>query len=48
MVTRIELPSRTNAVEFSHSGKLLAVSLSDSTVLVWDLKHFPPPEKQER
>jgi WD40 repeat protein len=40
-VARIELPSRAYAVEFSHSGKLLAASLSDSTVLVWDLEHFP-------
>jgi WD40 repeat protein/beta-lactamase regulating signal transducer with metallopeptidase domain len=46
-VTRIDLPSRAHAVEFSHSGKLLAVSLFDSTVLVWDLDHLPPPKKQK-
>ncbi len=42
---RIDLPSRPHAVEFSHSGKLLAASLSDTTVLVWDLDHFPPMTK---
>jgi WD40 repeat protein len=41
VVARIELLSRAWAVEFSHSGKLLAASLSDSTVLVWDLDHLP-------
>jgi WD40 repeat protein/beta-lactamase regulating signal transducer with metallopeptidase domain len=44
-VARIELPSRAHAVEFSHSGRLLAVSLFDSTVLVWDLEHLPPAGK---
>jgi hypothetical protein len=34
-------------VEFSHSGKLLAASISDSTVLVWDLDHLPPTKKPE-
>ena len=46
-VARIELPSRAWAVEFSHSGKLLAASISDSTVLVWDLDHLPPTKKPE-
>jgi WD40 repeat protein/beta-lactamase regulating signal transducer with metallopeptidase domain len=44
---RIELPSRAWALEFSHSGKLLAASDSNSTVLVWDLDHLPPPKNQE-
>ncbi|HEV3417908.1 MAG TPA: hypothetical protein VG056_13865, partial [Pirellulales bacterium] len=39
-VARIDLPSRAWALEFSHSGKLLAASVSDSTVLVWDLDHI--------
>jgi WD40 repeat protein len=44
-VGRIELPSmasRSRVVEFSHSGKLLAVPTADSNVLVWDLDHLPP------
>jgi WD40 repeat protein len=36
-VARIDLPSRPHALEFSHSGKLLAVSVADSTILVLDL-----------
>jgi WD40 repeat protein len=44
-VARIELPSRAWAVEFSHSGKLLATSISDSTVLIWDLDHLPTTKK---
>ncbi|HEV2971475.1 MAG TPA: M56 family metallopeptidase, partial [Pirellulales bacterium] len=40
-VSRIDLPSRPHAVEFSHSSKLMAVSIADSTVLVWDLEHLP-------
>jgi WD40 repeat protein/beta-lactamase regulating signal transducer with metallopeptidase domain len=43
-VGRIELPSRTDAIEFSHSGKLLAASFTDSTVLVWDLEQLPRPK----
>ncbi len=38
-IARIELPSRAWGVEFSHSGKLLAVSVADSTVLVWDVEN---------
>ena len=45
-VSRIELPSRAWAVEFSHSGKLLAASISDSTVLVWDIDHLPPTKSR--
>ena len=45
-VARIDLPSRSNAVEFSHSGKLLAASVADSTVLVWDLDHLGPTKSQ--
>ena len=44
-VTRIDLPSRAHAVEFSHSGKLLAASLSDTTVLVWELDQLPLTKK---
>ena len=44
-VARIELPSRAHAVELSHSGKLLAASVADSTVFVWDLDHLPPTKK---
>jgi WD40 repeat protein len=42
---RVVLPSRAHAVEFSHSGKLLAASLSDTTVLVWDLDQLPLTKK---
>ncbi len=45
-VARIDLPTRAHAVEFSHSGKLLAVSVADSTVLVWDLDHLAPTTSQ--
>ena len=41
-VGRIDLPSRAFAVAFSRSGKLLAASVADSTVLVWnwdELRH---------
>ena len=37
----IDLPSRPSAVEFSHSGKLLATSVANGTILVWDLDHLP-------
>ena len=37
---QIELPSRAGAVEFSASGKLLAASVADGTILVWDLQHI--------
>ncbi|HEV2971383.1 MAG TPA: M56 family metallopeptidase, partial [Pirellulales bacterium] len=40
-VKHIDLPSAAHAIEFSHSGKLLAVSIADSTVLVWDLDQLP-------
>ena len=39
---QIELPSRAGAVEFSASGTLLAASVADGTILVWDLQHLPP------
>ena len=38
---QIDLPSRAGAIEFSGSGKLLATSIADGTVLVWDLEHLP-------
>ena len=34
---QIDLPMAVNAVEFSASGKLLAASVNDGTILVWDL-----------
>ena len=37
---QIELPSRAGAVEFSASGKLLAASVADGTILVWDLQRI--------
>jgi len=37
----IDLPSRPSAVEFSRSGKLLATSVADGTILVWELDHLP-------
>jgi WD40 repeat protein len=41
-IARIEgLPGRAHAVEFSHSGKLLAVSNADTTVVVYDLEKLP-------
>jgi WD40 repeat protein len=44
---RLNLPSRAGAVQFSASGKLLAASIADGGVLVWDLDHIPPSgEKQ--
>jgi WD40 repeat protein len=46
-LARIDLPSRANAVEFSHSGKLLAASVADSTVLVWNLDDLAPTENQK-
>ena len=42
---QIELPSRAGAVEFSASGTLLAASVADGTILVWDLQHLPPQTK---
>jgi WD40 repeat protein len=41
-VARIEgLPGRAHAVEFSPSGKLLAVSNADTTVVVYNLTKLP-------
>jgi WD40 repeat protein len=39
----LELPSRAAGVEFSESGKRLAVSIADGTVLVFDLDQVPHP-----
>src|SRR5262249_54166339 len=36
-IGQIKLPSRALALEFSESGRLLAASLTDSTVLIWKL-----------
>ena len=41
IVKQIDLPSRTWAVQFSPSGKLLTASIADTTVLVWDLDRVP-------
>ncbi len=38
-----ELPSRAAGVEFSASGKRLAISIADGTVLVFDLDQVPHP-----
>ena len=35
---KLPLPSRGQAVQFSKSGKLVAASIADGTILVWDLK----------
>jgi WD40 repeat protein len=41
-LARIEgLPGRANAVEFSRSGKRLAVSNADTTIVVYDLEKLP-------
>jgi WD40 repeat protein len=39
----ISLPCAARAIEFSASSKLLAASLADCTILVWDLEHLPQP-----
>jgi WD40 repeat protein len=38
---QFDLPSRAGGVEYSASGKLLATSIADGTVLIWDLEHLP-------
>jgi WD40 repeat protein len=38
-----ELPSRAAGVEFSASGKRLAISIADGTVLIFDLEKLPHP-----
>jgi WD40 repeat protein len=45
---QLELPSHAGALEFSASGKLLATSVADGTVLVWDLEHLPPQKGNGR
>jgi len=40
-VGTIDLPSRAGAVELSTSGRWLAASVADGTVLVWDLDKLP-------
>jgi WD40 repeat protein len=37
---QIELPFAVNAVEFSASGKLLATSVNDGTILVWEVNRL--------
>ena len=34
---QIDLPMAVNAVEFSAAGKLLAASVNDGTILVWEM-----------
>jgi hypothetical protein len=35
------LPARPRALRFSHSGKRLAVSTSDTTTVVYDIEKLP-------
>jgi WD40 repeat protein len=46
-IGKIEPPSSASAVEFSHSGKLLAASLADSTILVWKIDRLAKPKPKD-
>jgi WD40 repeat protein len=43
---QVELPLAVNAVEFSASGKLLATSVNDGTILVWEVNRLLANENQ--